>query len=258
MALRDRALNVILNNSRKLKLSVPLRTFDAGLFSVDREEAKRRYTGSGGLSEVFFAHKGRTVHKWIHYLDVYQRHFALYRNTPVKMLEIGVDKGGSLELWREYFGGDATIFGIDINPECASQVTPPNQVRVGSQADPQFLRSVIHEMGTPDIILDDGSHWAQHQRISFDTLFPLLREGGLYIMEDLHTAYFFGAYEGGYRRKGTAIERLKDMIDDMHAWYHQKATTTPAKHQIGAIHIYDSIVVIEKRKIERPCVTKVG
>lgn len=204
------------------------------------------------FAKLFFAHHGRVVHKWIHYLDIYDRHFSQYRNTPVKMLEIGVFKGGSLELWREYFGPDATIFGVDINPECAAFVTPPNQVRIGSQDDPEFLRSVVREMGTPDIILDDGSHIARHMRASFDTLFPLLREGGLYLMEDLHTSYVPVPYEGGYRRKGTAIERIKDMIDDMHGWYHTKPTTTPARDQIGAIHMYDSLVVLEKRAIQRP------
>jgi len=257
MALRDKVFNAIMDGRRRVGLPPPTLSLDS--FFIDPEEAKRRFAAiSGGLGEVFFAHKGRTVHKWLHYLSAYERHFAAYRDTPVRMLEIGVDKGGSLEMWRKYFGINATIFGIDLNPDCASRVTPPNQVRIGSQADPQFLRSVVDEMGTPDIILDDGSHFARHQRISFDTLFPLLREGGLYLIEDLHTSYFYGPYEGGYRRKGTAVERTKDIIDDMHAWYHRKPTTTPAKYHVGAIHVYDSIIVLEKRKVERPCVTKIG
>jgi hypothetical protein len=207
---------------------------------------------------MFYAHQGRDIHKWVHYLDIYDHHFAAYRNRPVKMLEIGVSEGGSLELWRKYFGTDAIIYGVDINPECANRVTPPNQVRIGSQADPQFLRSVVEEMGTPDIILDDGSHVARHQHISFDTLFPLLREEGLYVMEDLHTSYFPGIYEGGYRRRNTAIEYAKSMIDDMHIWYHKKSVRTPTQHLISAVHLYDSMVVIEKRTINRPAHVHVG
>jgi hypothetical protein len=128
----------------------------------------------------------------------------------------------------------------------------PNQVRIVSQDDPKFLRSVIDEMGTPDIILDDGSHFERHQRISFDTLFPLLRDGGLYLIEDLQTAYFFTRWEGKYRRKSSGIELVKDMIDDMHSWYHRKKMRTASRNQIGAIHIYDSIAVIEKRQVARP------
>lgn len=232
--------------------------FDLNPYSISSEDAKAKYfRDDGGLNEVFFTHRGRVVHKWLHYLDIYERYLNSYRGTPVKMLEIGVDQGGSLEMWREYFGAGATIFGIDINPACSDRVTPPNQVRIGSQTDPGFLNSVVDEMGTPDIILDDGSHVSQHQRISFDVLFPRLCDGGIYMMEDLHTAYY-SSHQGGYRRKGTAIERVKDMIDDMHAWYHDKATTSPAKNQVRGIHIYDSLVVIEKEKIEPPRVTKIG
>jgi hypothetical protein len=213
---------------------------------------------TGALAEVFFGHRGRIVHKWVHYLEIYERHFAPYRNTPVKMLEIGVFKGGSLEMWREYFGETATIFGVDINSDCAGYVTAPTQVRIGSQDDPLFLKKVILEMGTPDIVLDDGSHIGCHQRKSFDTLFPLLKPGALYVIEDLHTSYWPEPYAGGYRRETTAIGHIKQMIDDMHAWYHNSPVTTPAKTDIGAIHLYDSIVVIEKKRRQQPGHIQVG
>jgi hypothetical protein len=228
-------------------------------FALDEAEAKSLAKGAkGGIFDLFFATRGHLVHKWIHYLDIYEKYFAAYRDTPVKMLEIGVSKGGSLDLWRRYFGPDATIFGVDINPDCAKVATPPNQVRIGSQADPAFLKSVVDEMGAPDIILDDGSHIAEHLRISFDALFPLLKEGGLYVIEDLQTAYWPAGYKGGYRRPGTAIEYVKQMIDDMHAWYHAKPTVTPAKDQIGAIHVFDAVVIIEKRHRPRPGHVKIG
>jgi cephalosporin hydroxylase len=238
---------------------LPSQIIDLDTFELDPAEKTRlSAAASDGIGKLFFAHQGRIIIKWIHYLDIYQHHFAAYRNTPVKFLEIGVFKGGSLELWRNYFGMNAMIFGIDIEPACATYVTPPNQVRIGSQDDAHFLRSVVDEMGAPDIILDDGSHVARHQRASFETLFPLLKDGGLYVIEDLHTSYWPFPWEGGYRRKGTMIEQIKDMIDDMHGWYHRKPTPTPASDHIRAIHIYDSIVVIEKQKIERPSVTEVG
>jgi hypothetical protein len=159
---------------------------------------------------------------------------------------------GSLELWREYFGASATIFGIDIDPRCAALVDPPNQVRIGSQADTAFLKKVVSEMGGVDIVLDDGSHIAQHQRASFETLFPLLNDGGLYVIEDLHTAYWPGRFQGGFRRRGTAIEYLKLMIDDLHHWYHGRRSPNKAGECIKAIHFYDSIAVIEKRQPQPP------
>lgn len=208
-----------------------------------------------GLEKVYQEHKGRILHKWVHYLPVYERYFGQYRDTPVRMLEIGISQGGSLEMWRTYFGEHATIYGIDINENSGECVEAPNHARIGSQADPAFLKSVVVEMGAPDIVLDDGSHVSQHQIASFRTLFPLLKDGGLYVIEDLHTAYWDG-FEGGYKREGTAIELAKQLIDDMHHWYH--AEEVRLSTDVGAIHCYDSMVVIEKRAAKQPMHMHVG
>ncbi len=212
---------------------------------------KLRSEAKGGIHKIFFDGGKRPVHKWHHYLDIYERYLSAYRGRPFFFLEIGVMDGGSLEMWRRYFGQEATIVGIDIDPDCFSRCDPPNMVRIGSQADPEFLRSVVTEFGSPDVILDDGSHIANHQRASFDVLFPLLKEGGIYVIEDVHTAYW-PDWEGGYRRQGSVIEYIKRIIDDMHAWYHNHPTVTPARDEIGSIHIYDSVVILEKRMKTKP------
>lgn len=213
---------------------------------------------STALAQMFYGNTGRVVHKWTHYLPVYEKYLGQYRGTAFKMLEIGVFQGGSLDLWRRYFGPAATIFGVDINPACAGYVDPPNQVRIGSQADGDFLRRVVAEMGGLDVVLDDGSHIADHQRASFEALFPLLVEGGLYIIEDTHTSYIPGFLQGGYRRKGTAIEFAKDLIDGMHGHFHRHAHGAIARDWIPAMHIYDSMIIIEKQRRGRPGHIKVG
>ena len=207
---------------------------------------------SGEIARLFFAHRGRPIGKWVHYFEVYDGYLAKYRNKPITMLEIGVSGGGSLELWRHYFGPDARIFGIDIDPECARRVSEPNQVRIGSQDDPKFLAAVISEMGPPDIILDDGSHVAGHQIVSFNTLFPHLKNGGLYIVEDVHTAYWPEFYDLAPWRTRTFIKHVHRLIDDMHGWYHYRSKKTDAMREISAIHVHDSIVVIEKNHRARP------
>jgi hypothetical protein len=232
------------NRARK---ALGLRHFN-GIAPFELDPARRdefAAKASSDLARLFFAHQGRLIHKPVHYLDIYDRHFCHWRGKSVRFLEIGVFKGGSLELWREYFGCKATIYGIDIDPNCAQRADFPNHVCIGSQDDPVFLENVVTEMGPPDIILDDGSHIDRHQTASFHALFPLLADGGLYVIEDVCTSYW-PTHGGGYRRKGSAIELAKQIIDDMHAWYHFHQPKTPANTLIPAVHIYNSMIVIEK------------
>jgi len=204
------------------------------------------------LESLFIRKTGNQVHKWHHYLKIYEQHLGHLRGADFRMLEIGVYRGGSLDLWRSYFGDKARIFGIDIDPNCKQFDGVSGQVRIGSQADPDFLKSVVEEMGGVDVVLDDGSHASQHIRSSFDTLFPLLSDGGLYIVEDLHCAYW-ADYSGGYRWPGSFINVVKRMIDDMHHWYHGKGQRIPAaRDHLKAIHIYDSVIVFEKAKVPPP------
>lgn len=209
------------------------------------------------IERIFWSNKGPLVHKWVHYLPLYDRYLAKYRGTDVKMLEIGVYKGGSLHLWREYLGPKATIFGIDINPECAAVNGIDGQVRIGSQADPEFLARVVKEMGGVEIVLDDGSHIGRHIRASLNALFPLLAENGLYMIEDVHTAYS-RRYDGRFSRHNF-MRLVWQMADDMHHWYHtggQRVAAT-ADRLVG-LHVYDSLVVLEKGHKAPPAHVDVG
>jgi hypothetical protein len=207
-----------------------------------------RSTYQGRAADIFFSNKDETVHKWLHFLPIYDKIFLSFANSKVKFLEIGVAKGGSLRVWRTFFGKNAVIYGIDINKECAIHDGQYANVRIGSQDDPSFLKRVVDEMGGLDLVLDDGSHIASHQSASFNFLFPLLGEGGLYVIEDLHTAYW-PAFEGGLRRPGTAIELLKNKIDEIHRHYYihglNRLSSMP---DIESIQFFDSIAVIAKRK----------
>lgn len=223
--------------------------------------------GDDDLSRLFYEPTDKALRKWGHYLPIYERYFSPLRRCvsdggagvrAPRILEIGVHRGGSLGLWRRYFGSGAVIFGIDIDPACRVYDGADGSVRVGSQADPVFLREVVEEMGRPDIIIDDGSHVAKHQMASFKTLFPLLNEGGLYVVEDLHTAYW-RSFGGGLRRRGTFIEQVKALIDDMHVWYSPRAKLyADPEMSVCGIHIFDSIVVLEKGRRVRPFHVEIG
>ncbi len=211
---------------------------------------------AGEFGELYANHSGRLIMKWVHYLPIYDQLFERYRsgmpgsapNRPIRMLEIGVLSGGSLELWRTYFGPEATIFGIDIDPACAAYDTPENPVRIGSQDDPEFLTRVVAEMGGIDIVLDDGSHIAKHQRASLDILLPLLNEGGIYVVEDTQTAYW-ESYGGGLRRRGQIVGVAKTMVDGLNKWAYRGRIGKRAKlasTEIGSITFFDSIVAFRK------------
>lgn len=245
--------------SHKSKSVARISNYDPPTTFDIKEQLKSERLKVGGIEKLFWGHAGRLVHKWPHYFDVYERLFQRYRSgfcsadgtrRPLKFLEIGVSHGGSLQLWRKYFGPDAVIYGIDVDRRCASIDDADLQVRIGSQDDPKFLHRVIEEMGGVDIILDDGSHVAEHQRASFDILFPSLSEGGLYVVEDVQTAYW-RRWQGGYRRSGTIIEIAKSIVDDMHARYHAfGAARDFASEEIFSASFYDGIVAFEK--ITRP------
>jgi hypothetical protein len=113
-------------------------------------------------------------------------------------------------------------------------------------------------MGGLDIVLDDGSHHSRHMRVSFETLFPLVTDGGIYVVEDTHACYWRG-YSGAYRRRRTFIEYVKRLIDDMHQWYHPYGVgCSAADRQIASIQFFDSMIVIRKKRQKRPAMVTAG
>lgn len=143
-----------------------------GHFLISAEDAMAAGHDRTELGKAFFEHSGRSIFKWTHYLPAYDEQFGRFlegftepdgSRRPLRMLEIGVLHGGSLQLWREYLGPEAIIFGIDVNPAVLAIDDPDLHVKIGSQDDPAFLRRVVAEMGGVDIVLDDGSHIAKHQ-----------------------------------------------------------------------------------------------
>jgi hypothetical protein len=211
------------------------------------------------LEKYFRNNDKRIIHKWNHYFDVYDRHFSKYRNKDIVILEIGVSQGGSLQMWKDYFGDNAKIFGIDINPACIDLEEENIKIFIGSQSDRKFLRDVKTKIPLIDILIDDGGHTMLQQIVSFEELFNHIKEDGVYLCEDLHTSYWF-EYGGGYKRRGTFIEYSKNIIDSINAYHsHQKNfKVDDFTKSVYSIHYYDSIIVIEKKVKEKPYHEKTG
>jgi cephalosporin hydroxylase len=205
------------------------------------------------LEKYFRNNTGRLIHKCNHYFDIYDRHFNRFRNKEVVILEIGVSHGGSLQMWKDYFGKDAKIFGIDIDPRCKEFEEDNIKIFIGSQSDRDFLKMVKKSIQMVDIIIDDGGHTMKQQITSYEELFGHVKEDGVYLIEDLHTSYW-ALFGGGHKRRNTFIEYSKNFIDSLNAYHsEQKSLKLDAfTKSVDSLHYYDSILVIEKRKKEKP------
>lgn len=211
------------------------------------------------LQHYFENNKGRLIHKWQHYFEVYDRHFSRFRDKEINILEIGLYQGGSIQMWKHYFGSKATIYGLDINPACKALEEENVKIFIGSQSDRPFLQQLIKELPPIDILIDDGGHTMQQQIISFEELFKIVKEDGVYLCEDCHTSYWRD-YGGGYKRRGSYIEYAKNFVDYINAWHSntKELQVNDFTRTAKSVHFYDSIVVVEKGKVERPSDTTTG
>jgi hypothetical protein len=206
----------------------------------------------------FLTNEKRIIHKWKHYFPIYERHFKDFVYKPVTIIEIGCGEGGSLQMWKRYFGPHARIVGIDINPACKAFEEDQIEVRIGDQSDEKLLQSLIDEFGAPDIVVDDGSHMMGHVNASFRYLYPRIAKNGVYMVEDLHTAYW-NEYEGGLNKPSTFIELCKHLIDELNADHTRDALpATEFTKSTLSMHFYDSVVVFEKGAHTRKWAPQMG
>jgi hypothetical protein len=206
------------------------------------------------LEKYFLNNRGNMMDKWRHYFEIYDRHLSKYRGKEVVLVEFGIFHGGSLQMWKEYFGPRAKIYGIDINPECKKLEEEQVEVIIGDQEDRNFLQSLSHIIPRIDILIDDGGHTMNQQITTFEELYYCIDSNGVYICEDLHTSYWEG-FQGGHKKNGTFIENSKDYIDHLNAWHSREPENlfvTEFTESTYSMHYYDSVLVIEKRPLAPP------
>jgi hypothetical protein len=189
------------------------------------------------------------------YTPHYERHFAPLRDRPVCLLEIGVGGyghdeygGASLRMWKSFFPR-GRIHGIDVEDKAMFE---EERIRIfrGSQVDDAFLDRVLDDIGTPDIIIDDGSHQNEHMVRTFELLFPRLAAEGVYAVEDTQTAYWprFGGHPPGTPGPRTFMDFVKERMDGLnHPEYRWAGhTATPLDLEIVSVHGYHNLVFFEK------------
>ncbi|MFM0078441.1 glycosyltransferase [Paraburkholderia sediminicola] len=219
------------------------------------------------LEQLYKQHRGKVSDKWSLYLKEYERLFAPYRQRPVRLLEIGVQNGGSLEIWSKYFPEAEKLVGCDINPDCEKLRYDDRRVAivVGDANTDSVEREIVSQSANFDIIIDDGSHRSSDIVRSFSRYFSHLRHEGLYVAEDLHCSYW-QEFEGGvfYQYSSIAFfRRLADIVNYEH-WgisKHRADLVTAFAEQYGtsfseqllsevhSVEFINSICVVRKRPV---------
>ena len=154
--------------------------------------------------------------KWEKYFDVYENLLSKYKNKNIIFIEIGVFNGGSLNLWKKYFGKNSRIIGIDINKKCKQFEDKENNIEVfiGNQSDENFWENFFAKVGKVDVILDDGGHTNLDQIITTIKTIPHINDNGLLIVEDTHTSYLKN-YNSSI--KYSFINFTKNIIDNLNS-----------------------------------------
>ena len=213
------------------------------------------------LYNYFLSSTSKTTNKPHHYFHIYNKHFQRFRNKPVHVLEIGVCKGGSLKMWKNYFGEQAQIYGVDIDPACMKHNDPENGIHVliADQANRDDLKRLVKDLPVIDIVIDDGGHTTNQQITSFDELYDKISENGVYLVEDLCTNYWKPYIDSPI----TFVEYAKEHIDALNAWYFDSMNlyteTAGQKMEMPvftkithSISFYNQIIVFEKQRNHVP------
>ena len=218
-----------------------------------------RIFGQGDLMKYWLFEEHHCIDKWVHYFPIYEKWFAPYRGKELVFVEVGVQNGGSAQMWKHYFGKSAQIVGVDINLACKELEEDGITIEIGSQDDPNFWAAFREKYPRVDILLDDGGHMMNQQITTFREMFPHIRDGGLYMCEDCHTSYW-GKFGGGLNKPESFIEFCKRLIDEINAFHSNGAVPlTYSTINISGLHFYDSVVVAEKNtKSSQPFHLRIG
>jgi len=214
-------------------------------FAAQASQALPARNDGDALFRYFSDHKeGRGIWKFNHYFDVYERHFSKFRGQEVHVMEIGIYSGGSLDMWKSYFGPHCRVYGVDIEPRCKAYESESVKVFIGDQADRTFWKRFRQEAPTLDIVIDDGGHTPEQQTVSMEELLPHLRPGGVYLCEDVLQPFNeFAAYVCGLAQ-GLNSAQIASNPDDKERRI--SSPTTELQSAVSGVHFYPFMTVIER------------
>lgn len=219
------------------------------------------------LKQIFMNHSGKLSDKWSLYINEWDKIFLPYQDQEINLLEIGIQNGGSLEIWSKYFKNAKHIIGCDIDPKCECLDYFDERINfiIGNINSEKTENNILNISNDFDIIIDDGSHKSSDIIHSFNRYFPHLKDNGVFIIEDVHTSYW-KHFEGGLFYPYSAISFLKRLVDIIN-YEHWRLPGFPRKHilkyfqnkykfsvdekqllRIHSIEFINSLCIIKKKK----------
>lgn len=177
------------------------------------------------------------------YFQVYENLLGQFVGRQIVFVEIGVLNGGSLFMWRDYFGPKARIIGIDLNPAAKKWQDEGFEIHIGSQADPVFWDNFFSVVGPVDIILDDGGHTNLQQVVALHQAIPHINDGGLLIVEDCHASYY---REFGNPSRYSFVNFAKLIVDSVNSRHSSiKPLRNPYGDCVWSVNFFESIVAFQ-------------
>ena len=180
--------------------------------------------------------------KWKNYFYIYDKLFEKYKNKKITFVEIGIFSGGSLFMWKNFFGKKAKIIGIDLNPESKKFERYGFKIFIGDQSKESFWKNFFSKVGKVDVILDDGGHTNYQQIITTNCCIPNIRDNGMLVVEDVHTSFIKNKWYNP--SKYSFINFSKKLIDDINSRFPGlKQFNYSLKKYIYSIEHFESITV---------------
>jgi hypothetical protein len=170
------------------------------------------------MSEIFnlFKNSENFSAKHFKYFDVYENLLRKFCNKDITFVEIGVQNGGSLEIWKKYFSKKSRIIGIDLNPKCKQFEKDNIEIHIGSQSDENFWKCFFDKVGPVDVVLDDGGHTNNQQIMTAINCIPNINNDGMLIVEDTHASYM---KKFNNPSRHSFINFAKKQIDDINSTF---------------------------------------
>ena len=188
--------------------------------------------------------------KWSNYFEIYENLFKRFINKKITLVEVGIGNGGSLFMWRNYFGKKAKIIGIELNPEAKKLEKKGFKIFIGDQSNPDFWKKFYKKIGKIDILIDDGGHTNLQQITTLMESVNHINYDGMIIVEDTHTSFMNNK---GFKNPSrfSFINFTSSLVEILHRRNPMiKKEPNYLSKKINSIEYYDSVVVINMAKKE--------